>query len=81
MVIVKSKLKASMLKELDNKPLSPVLLSKVLKRPRPSVSRALIELQDEGFVKLANPDDEGKWRFYEITAKGKKAFKDAQRYL
>lgn len=79
LMITQSKLKAQILKELVEKPLTPGLLSKVMKKPRPSISRALNDLIEYHLVKCDNPDDT-KFRFYSITTKGKDALKEAKKY-
>ena len=53
-----------------SKPMTATYLSKLLKVHRSSVSRALLDLQEEGLVKCLNSED-NLLRFYERTEKGK----------
>jgi DNA-binding MarR family transcriptional regulator len=67
--LLKSKLKVQILETLKTGNLSPVLLAKKLNRPRPSISRSIIELEQLGFVECTNPEKD-RWRIYKITEKG-----------
>ncbi len=78
-VVMKSKINYEILRQLDEKPLIPIMLSKALKRPRPSISRALNELVEHNLVKCENPKDK-KFRFYSITSIGKDVLKEAGKY-
>jgi len=76
--ILRSKVKLEILNNLSEKPMTLIMLAKLLKRP--SVSMAVIELNEEEFVKCQNPDAD-KWRIYEFTSKGKILLKEAKRFL
>lgn len=80
LILIRSKLKRQILALLKDKPYSPILISKLLKKHLSSISRSIMELEQEDFVKCKNPNSD-RWRFYEITEKGATTLKEAQRYL
>jgi predicted transcriptional regulator len=59
----KSDLRKQVWEKLD-KPKTAVDIAKELKKHRSSVSRVLLDMQKEGFVKCVNPNDKS-FRFYE----------------
>ena len=59
----KSDLRKQIWEKLD-KPKTPVDIAKELKKHRSSISRVLLDMQKEGFVKCINSDDKS-FRFYE----------------
>jgi len=58
----KGKLRRMVLGKLD-KPKTATELSEELKKHRSSISRVLIELKKEGFLKIVNPEDD-RFRHY-----------------
>ena len=58
----KGKLRRIVLEKLD-KPKTATELSEELKKHRSSISRVLIELEKEGFLKIVNPEDD-RFRHY-----------------
>jgi len=59
----KSDLRKQIWEKLD-KPKTAVDIAKELKKHRSSISRVLLDMQKEGFVKCINSDDKS-FRFYE----------------
>lgn len=78
--LLRSKLKVEILQKLHDENLTPIMLAKVLKKPRASVSRAILELAELKYVKCIN-NEKDRWRFYQITSKGKDALKQVKKYL
>ena len=78
--LLRSKLKVEILNRLQEEELTPLMLSKLIKKPRASVSRAIIELGKSSLVKCINNDDD-RWRFYQITLKGKEQLKKIRKFL
>jgi predicted transcriptional regulator len=68
--IQRGKQRKEILFRLD-KPKTPTNLKEEINLHFNTISRALIELEKEGFVKCLNPKQK-LCRFYEITDKGKK---------
>ncbi len=77
--LLRSKLKKEILKKLNEKELTPVMVAKILKKPRPSISRTMTEMSEEKFIECINPKAD-RWRFYTITKKGKNALKKIEEY-
>lgn len=77
--LLRSKLKIEILNTLSSKSLTPLMISKILKRPRPSISRAILDLNKLGYVKCLNPEKD-RWRKYKITKKGKEILKKIKIY-
>jgi DNA-binding transcriptional ArsR family regulator len=75
-LILRSKLSRRILKLLNNskEPLAPKQISQKTNIARSNVSTKLGELRRRKLVKCVNPEAR-KWRFYEITGKGKKVLK------
>lgn len=80
LLLLRSKLKVQILAKLNEESLTPVMLAKILKKPRASVSRTIVELNKKRLVKCINPDKD-RWRFYKITNVGKKCLKSIKRFL
>lgn len=72
--VIKGGMRKLILDALRNKPKTVKRLSKELDKHLTSVSRTIIELEDNEFVKCLNPDDD-RFRFYQITKKGKQTLK------
>ncbi len=77
--ILRSKLKREILRILLKENMTPLMIAKILKRPRASVSRVIIEMSKIGFVNCIN-DDADRWRKYEITKKGKEIIDKIKRF-
>ena len=77
--LLRSKLKRAILEALQEQALTPLMLSKLLKRPLASISRSMLELNEVKFVHCLNPKDD-RWRKYEVTSLGKKVLKEARRF-
>lgn len=77
--LLRSKLRVEILRNLKGT-LTPVMLAKLLNRPRPSVSRSLRELDEKKLVKCLNPHAD-RWRMYELTKKGKSVLKEAGKFM
>jgi predicted transcriptional regulator len=77
--LLKSKLKIQILKTLSEA-LTPIMISKLIKRPRSSISRSILELKQQNLVKCLNPKSD-KWRKYEVTLKGKTILKKAEKFI
>jgi len=71
--IVRSKIRKSVLLELET-PKTPTMLARALKTSMPNVSRALRQLQNQGFVICLTPE-ERVGKIYSLTDKGKEALK------
>lgn len=78
--LLRSKLKVQVLSKLSEEDLTPVMLAKLLKRPRASVSRTVLELNGEGLVKCISPERD-RWRFYHITKLGKDSLQSIKRFM
>ncbi len=65
---------------LEDKELSPVMIAKQLKKPRPSISRIILELKDKDYVYCID-EKKDRWRFYKATPKGKKTLDDIKKYV
>jgi len=79
MSLLRSKVKTEILQVLQKESMTPLMLSKVLKRPRASISRAVVQLSQLKLVKCLNPKAD-RWREYTITAKGKGLLKKIKRF-
>lgn len=66
-------IRVQLLEKLENPKISTEL-AKEFKKSRSSISRTLINLEKKGFVKCLNPKDD-KFRYYQITNKGKEVLK------
>ena len=77
-----SKLKRSNMRidilKLLIEPKTPVELAKLLKKHRGGVSRALLDMANDGLVECLNPKDPN-YRFYKTTEKGKKILEDIKK--
>ncbi|MFW5852836.1 MAG: helix-turn-helix domain-containing protein [Nanoarchaeota archaeon] len=69
--LFRSKLKVAILESLKEDKMSPVMLAKKLGKPRPSISRVILELEELGWVKCTTPEKD-RWRMYELTKSGEK---------
>jgi DNA-binding PadR family transcriptional regulator len=69
--ILKGNLRKKIIKTLARKPMT----GKELGCHLTSISRSLIELEEYRFVKCINNDDD-RFRFYQLTAKGKKTLEE-----
>ena len=78
-ILLRSKLKMEILKAVSKEPLTPTMISKLIRRPRPSVSRGIRELEKAGFVRCLDPTKD-RWRLYQITNIGEKILKEAMRF-
>lgn len=78
-ILLRSRLKVQILTKLSEEDLSPVMLSKLLKKPRASISRTMAELVNLKLVICTNPKKD-RWRFYKITKEGKMALESIKRY-
>ena len=72
--ILRGKHRQEILKRLD-KPKTPTNLKDETNLHFNTISRALIELEKEGFVKCLTPKQK-LYRFYELTPKGKKILQE-----
>jgi len=63
----------------SDKPLAPLQISKLTNIARSNVSTKLGLLVKRNFVKCINPETR-KWRFYEITSKGKEVLKKVKEF-
>lgn len=79
LILLRSKLKVNILTRLSEEDLSPVMLSKLLHKPRASISRTMTELANLKFVICTNPKKD-RWRFYKITKEGKAALESIKKY-
>lgn len=52
---------------------TPTQLAKKIEAQRPNISQALIDMKEEGLVKVLNPQDH-RDRYYTTTDKGEKLF-------
>ena len=77
--LLRSKLKIAILVALTKESLTPLMLSKIIKHPRPSISRVILELEKDGLVKCLNPKAD-RWREYIIITKGKAALVALKRF-
>ena len=68
--VSRAKVRKQILLNLDS-PKTPTELSKELKTHRPTISRALIALENKELVKCITPN-ENMGRYYQITSLGKK---------
>lgn len=77
--ILGSKLCKEIIEALNSskEPLAPLQLSKKTNIARSNISTKLGQLIKRGLVKCINPEAR-KWRFYEITPKGKEVLKKAR---
>jgi len=78
--LLKSKLKIKILTLLKEERLTPTLISKLLKKPRASISRVVLELKELKYVRCVNPKAD-RWRIYEITKQGKEMLKKVKRFF
>ena len=73
--ILRSSISRKILHSLDSKsPLTPIQMSKETNTARSNISTKLMELRERKLVECVNPKSR-KWRFYEITEKGKEMLK------
>jgi predicted transcriptional regulator len=70
----RSKLRANILKKINEKPQIASFLACKMKKHREVISRIFLKLQEKGLAKCKNPTSRN-FRFYEITKKGKDAIK------
>lgn len=80
MPLLRSKLKVQILLKLNEENLIPVMIAKLLKKPRASVSRVILEMEKLNLIKCVNPEKD-RWRFYKITPKGKTLLQSVKRFL
>jgi len=73
--ILASKLRKSVLKTLEKKPLRPVEICNKTGKMQPNISRALFQLEKEGLVECLTPKKKA-WRVYAITEKGKSVLRE-----
>ncbi|MBI2547613.1 MAG: hypothetical protein HYW23_04180 [Candidatus Aenigmarchaeota archaeon] len=62
----------------SKEPIAPVQISKLTKIQRTNVSKKLIPLVEKKLVICVNPESR-KWRFYEITPKGREVLEKLNR--
>lgn len=79
MFLLRSKLRIQILEALKKEELTPVMLAKLLDKPRPSISRIVKDLESRNLAKCLNPDDD-RWREYVITSKGKNVLTATKRF-
>ena len=78
--LLRSKLKIKILTLLSGENLTPTLIAKILKKPRASISRTILELKELKYVRCINPKAD-RWRIYEITKRGNEILKKAKRFF
>ncbi|MDI6738547.1 MAG: MarR family transcriptional regulator [Nanoarchaeota archaeon] len=74
--VMRSKNRKIVLALLESKPMIPAQIMKETGIYKSHTSRALKELTEKGLVFCKNPNDRA-YRFYALTAKGKRILKDA----
>ena len=72
--VMRAKNRKKVLAILESKPMIPAQIMKETSWPKSHTSRALKELTEKELVFCRNPDDRA-FRFYALTAKGKKILK------
>jgi DNA-binding transcriptional ArsR family regulator len=80
LMLLRSKLRIQILQKLEYEELTPIMLSKLLKKPRASISRTIIELSKVGYVICITPKKD-RWRVYRITTEGKNALRAIDRFI
>jgi DNA-binding PadR family transcriptional regulator len=70
--VKRGRIRFEVLKQLSSNPATPTEISKAIKRHRPSVSRALADLESKGLVECLTPNEK-LGRIYSITPKGTSA--------
>jgi predicted transcriptional regulator len=71
----RSKLRLTVLKEINKKPQIASFLAKELNKHREVISRIFLDLQKQNLAKCQNPKNPH-FRYYEITNKGKEILKE-----
>lgn len=75
--IARSKLRKEVLIKINKTPVIASFLAKDMNKHRESISRVLLDLEKQDFVKCKNPEA-ANFRFYQITTKGKIFLKDSK---
>lgn len=73
--VMRSKNRKTLMALLETKPMIPAQIMKETNMYKSHTSRALKELTEKGLVFCKNPNDRA-YRFYALTAKGKRILKD-----
>ncbi|MBI1935704.1 hypothetical protein HYS31_04655 [Candidatus Woesearchaeota archaeon] len=73
--LARSKLRAKILQELEDKPQIASFLAKKIKKHREVISRIFLDLQRRKLAVCTNPKAPS-FRYYKITEKGKKVLKE-----
>ena len=67
--VVRGKIRKEVLKNLLT-PQTPTQISEIISTQRPTVSRAILALQEKGLVECLTPEEK-MGRYYQITKRGK----------
>ncbi len=75
--LMRGTLRGAVLKQTIE-PQTATQIAKILGKHRSAVSRALLSLEEKGWVVCKNPNDP-MWHYYQITTMGKKVLQEAKK--